>query len=508
MSYLKLTYAIDITQPTLIHEHVPAMNILFASSEAHPLIKTGGLADVCGSLPRALKNAKQDVRLVLPAYPAAIRHAGKLTLTGTIDLPGANTPVRLLQGRLPGTRVKLYLIDAPRHFDRTGNPYTNASGKDWSDNAARFALFARAVCALALNQAGQDWQPDLVHCNDWQTGLVPALLTQAQKRPATVFTIHNLAYQGLFNRKTFESLDLPADWWSLDKLEFHQQLSFIKGGLVYADWITTVSPTYAEEICTPAFGCGLNGLLTHRQDTLTGILNGADYRVWSPAKDKLLPQTYTARTLEDKQVNKRALQKAFGLPELADTPLLGHVGRLVEQKGLDLVLKLIPELVKRQLQLVILGTGQAKLESSLRAAALAHPQQIAVRIEYDEKLSHLLEAGSDIFLMPSRFEPCGLNQIYSLRYGTPPVVRHTGGLADTVTDSNGFSFDKIDSAALLNAIDRALESYAETSGWQQLQRNGMAADFSWSRSARVYLELYEQVLSSTQNRPVMPAKVS
>ncbi|VAW80444.1 Glycogen synthase, ADP-glucose transglucosylase [hydrothermal vent metagenome] len=477
------------------------MNILFASSEAHPLIKTGGLADVCGSLPRALKNAHQDVRLVLPAYPAAISRAGKLTLTGTIDLPGASTPVRLLQGQLPGTRVKLYLIDAPHHFDRNGNPYTNAKGKGWPDNAARFALFARAICALALNQAGLDWQPDLVHCNDWQTGLVPALLAQTQQRPATVFTIHNLAYQGLFNHKTFESLGLPADWWSLDKLEFHRQLSFIKGGLVYADWLTTVSPTYAREICTPTFGCGLQGLLAHRQDTLTGILNGADYQIWSPGKDKLLPQTYTARTLEGKQVNKRALQKAFGLPELTDTPLLGHVGRLVGQKGLDLVLTLIPTLIKRQLQLVILGTGDAELESSLREAADAYPQQIAVRIEYDESLSHLLEAGSDIFLMPSRFEPCGLNQIYSLRYGTPPVVRQTGGLADTVTDSTGFSFDKISATALLKAIDRALASYADADTWQQLQQKGMSADFSWSRSAKMYLELYRQVLERRQTAP-------
>ena len=312
---------------------------------------------------------------------------------------------------------------------------------------------------LALNQAGLDWQPDLVHCNDWQTGLVPALLAQQRQRPATLFTIHNLAYQGLFDRKIFDSLSLPADWWSLDKLEFHHQLSFIKGGLVYADWITTVSPTYAREIRTPAFGCGLAGLLSHRKENLTGILNGVDYQVWSPNTDNLIVQKYTARTLERKLANKQALQKTFGLPQRADLPLLGHVGRLVEQKGLDLVLKLIPKLVKRSLQLVVLGTGQPKLETALRQAALKYPGQIAVRIEYDEQLSHLLEAGSDIFLMPSRFEPCGLNQIYSLRYGTPPIVRNTGGLADTIVDTNaatladgsanGFSFDKISPTALL-----------------------------------------------------------
>jgi starch synthase len=485
------------------------MNILFASSEAHPLIKTGGLADVSGSLPHALKKAKQDVRLVIPAYPAAISRAGRLTLIGTLTLPGTETPVRLLLGKLPGTRVKLYLIDAPHHFDRPGGPYSDANGKEWPDNGARFALFARAICALALNQAGLDWQPDLVHCNDWQTGLVPALLDKQPKRPATLFTIHNLAYQGLFDRKVFESLQLPADWWSLDKLEFHQQLSFIKGGLVYADWITTVSPTYAREIRTQAFGCGLAGLLSHREETLTGILNGVDYQVWSPNKDTLIAQKYTARTLERKLANKQALQKAFGLPQRADLPLLGHVGRLVEQKGLDLVLKLIPKLVNRSLQLVVLGTGQSELENALRHAARKYPEKISVRIGYDEQLSHLLEAGSDIFLMPSRFEPCGLNQIYSLRYGTPPVVRNTGGLADTIVDTNaatladgsanGFSFDKINPIALLGAIDRALACYADADTWHQLQSSGMAADYSWSRSAATYMALYAKLLNRTES---------
>ena len=494
------------------------MNVLFASSEAHPVIKTGGLADVSGSLPRALKNAKQDVRLVIPAYPAAISSAGRLALVSSISLPGAKTPVRLLQGQLPGTRVKLYLIDAPHHFDRPGGPYSDSKGRDWPDNAARFALFARAICAIALNQAGLDWQPDLVHCNDWQTGLAPALLAKEPQRPATLFTIHNLAYQGLFDRKVFESLQLPSDWWSMDKLEFHHQFSFIKGGLVYADWITTVSPSYAREIRTPAFGCGLAGLLSHRQENLTGILNGVDYQVWSPNKDRFLTQTYTVSTLERKLANKLALQKAFGLPQRADLPLLGHVGRLVEQKGLDLVLKLIPKLVKRSLQLVVLGTGQPELETALRQAALKYPEQIAVRIEYDEQLSHLLEAGSDIFLMPSRFEPCGLNQIYSLRYGTPPVVRNTGGLADTIVDTgaatlaagsaNGFSFDKINPTALLGAIDRAMTCYADADTWHQLQRNGMAADYSWSLSATTYLALYAQVLKRAKNVVDIPRKAS
>ena len=487
------------------------MNILFASSEVHPLVKTGGLADVSGSLPRALKSAKQDVRVIMPAYPSAISRADKLRLETDIVLPGARTPVRLLQGWLPRTRVRLCLVDSPEHFDRPGGPYLDEDGEEWPDNAARFALFARAVSAIAMNRAGLGWQPDLVHCNDWQTGLVPALLSCKSRRPATLFTIHNLAYQGLFEADTFKALKLPADWWSLDKLEFHQQLSFIKGGLVYADWITTVSPTYSREIRTRMLGCGLDGLLQHRQDRLSGILNGVDYQVWNPGKDKLLAQTYTARSLERKRENKLALQSAFGLPERAGFPLLGHVGRLVEQKGLDLVLEVIPELIRRRLQLVVLGTGQPELEEGLRRAAQQYPEQIGVRIEYDEQLAHLLEAGADIFLMPSRFEPCGLNQIYSLRYGTPPIVRNTGGLADSVTDASapniaagtatGFVFDNMEAVALLDAIDRALSCYSRPEVWTALQTTGMAQDFSWSRSAAEYIRLYERIVKDPVEHP-------
>jgi starch synthase len=487
------------------------MNILFASSEVHPLVKTGGLADVSGSLPRALKSAKQEIRVIMPAYPAAISRADKLRLVTDIVLPGARTPVRLLEGWLPHTRVRLYLVDSPEHFDRPGGPYLNEKGKEWPDNAARFALFARAISAVAMNRAGLGWQPDLVHCNDWQTGLVPALLSCKSQRPATLFTVHNLAYQGVFDKETFTALKLPADWWALDKLEFHHQMSFIKGGLVYADWINTVSPTYAKEICTRAFGCGLEGLLLHRRDRLSGILNGADYNVWNPAKDKLLAQTYTARTLEHKRDNKLALLKAFGLPERAGFPLLGHVGRVVEQKGLDLVIELIPQLITRRLQLVVLGTGQPELEEGLRQAAQRYPEQIGVRIAYDEQLAHLLEAGSDMFLMPSRFEPCGLNQLYSLRYGTPPIVRNTGGLADSVVDAselniaggsaNGFVFDGMDAESLLDAIDRALGCYTRPDRWRTLQTRGMSQDFSWSRSAGEYLRLYERVVKDPVEHP-------
>jgi len=489
------------------------MDILFASSEAHPLVKTGGLADVSGSLPRAIKKLKQEIRLILPAYPDARTSAGTgvLKLVSEIALPGSRRPVRILHGRLPHTRVQLYLIDAPEYFDRDGGPYSTPTGKDWPDNAARFALFARAVCAVAMNQAGLDWKPDLVHCNDWQTGLVPALLSLQANRPSTVFTIHNLAYQGLFGWDQFKALQLPHDWWSPDILEFHDKVSFIKGGLVFSDWITTVSPTYAEEIRTTAFGCGLEGLLEHRKDRLTGILNGVDYQVWSPGRDRLLPQTYTARTLDAKLKNKAALQETFGLPVKAEIALFGHVGRLVEQKGLDLILDLLPELLKRPMQLVLLGTGDAGLEQALHKAHRQHPGRIGVQIDYDEKLAHLLEAGSDVFLMPSRFEPCGLNQLYSLRYGTPPVVRNTGGLADSVVDASGpnlyrdsatgFVFEDASPPQLLRAIDRALNLFKRQDVWKDLQQTGMCKDFSWSRSASAYVDLYEQVLKQARASP-------
>ncbi len=498
-------------QATLNRRNVPVMDILFASSEAHPLLKTGGLADVSGSLPRAIKNLKQEIRLILPAYPAARANAGVLKLVSEIWLPGSQRSVRILQGRLPHSRVQLYEVDAPDYFDRSGGPYSTPEGRDWPDNAARFALFSRAVCAVAMDQAGLGWKPDLVHCNDWQTGLVPPLLNLQAERPATVFTIHNLAYQGLFNRTQFRALHLPPEWWAPYALEFHDQFSFIKGGLVFADWITTVSPTYAKEIRSAEFGCGLEGLLEHRKDRLSGILNGVDYKVWSPGADRLLAQPYTARTLESKLDNKAALQKSFGLPVKADIALFGHVGRLVAQKGVDLILDLLPELLKRPMQLVFLGTGETRLEQALRTAHRQNPDRIGVQIDYSEKLAHLLEAGSDVFLMPSRFEPCGLNQLYSLRYGTPPIVRNTGGLADSVVDANGpnlyqrsatgFVFEQANRPQLLSAVDRALNLYQRQDVWKDLQRTAMQQDFSWNRSAKTYLDLYARVLQQPHAEP-------
>jgi starch synthase len=486
------------------------MDILFASSEAHPLIKTGGLADVAGSLPRAIRNLRHDIRVIIPAYQQILQQADNLTLVSHLQLEGVDTPVRLLAGRMPGSTVKLYLVDSPVHFDRPGNPYTASGGAPWPDNAARFATFCRTIQSVADNTAGLDWQPHIVHCNDWQTGLVPPLLSkQAQQRPATVFTIHNLAYQGLFDWGTFEALNLPTDFWSMEAMEFHDHFSFIKGGLVFADWLTTVSPTYAGEIQTAEFGYGLEGLISHRKHNLTGIVNGVDYSVWSPGRDTQIPVQYSQRCLFHKTENKRALQEHFGLPVDSSRPLFAVISRLVEQKGIDLILEIVPELVNRDAQLVILGSGDPNIESAIGKACVEWPQHIAAFLGYNEALAHHIEAGADIFLMPSRFEPCGLNQIYSQRYGTVPIVRHTGGLADTVTDTNpetlenntatGFSFTTATAKSLLAAVTRALQYYHAPESWQQIISNGMKQDFSWKRSAEQYLDLFEKILASRKS---------
>ena len=488
------------------------MNILFASAEAHPLIKTGGLADVAGSLPRAIRHQRHDIRLVIPAYQSVLKQVEKYFLVAHLELEGVTQPVRILAGRLPGSNVTVYLVDSPEHFDRPGNPYSMKQGAVWPDNAERFTTFCRAIEALALDNAGLDWQPDIVHCNDWQTALVPPLLERHATRPATVFTIHNLAYQGLFDWKVFKKLKLPTDFWSMEAMEFHNQFSFIKGGLVFADWVTTVSPTYAEEIQTSEYGYGLEGLISHRKDNLTGIINGVDYTVWNPGRDLLIPVQFNARSLTHKIENKLALQEHFALPRDEKIPVFATISRLVEQKGIDLILGAIPGIVKQKAQLVVLGSGDSKIETGIRAAVKAYPKQIAARIGYDEALSHHIEAGADIFLMPSRFEPCGLNQIYSQRYGTVPIVRTTGGLADTVTDTTeesleartatGFSFSGTTVKDLETTIDRALGYYRQPELWQKIVSNGMKQDFSWKRSALLYLELYGTVLARREDVPV------
>ncbi len=476
--------------------------ILFAASEAYPLIKTGGLADVAGSLPRALHSLKQDIRLILPAYPEARRRMGKCKTVATFELDGHT--LNLLQGHLPGSRVTTWLIDCAPFFDRPGNPYMNKQGQAWPDNAERFALFSKAICTIAMDRIGLGWQAELVHCNDWQTALVPALLDQEARRPATLFTVHNLAYQGLFDYDIFVKLGLPPHLWHPEALEFYNQLSFIKGGLVFADSINTVSPSYAREIQRPEFGCGLDGLLRHRRQQLSGILNGIDVDEWNPGTDPRLVQNYNRRSRAKKSVNKTALQDYFKLPEKPDTLLFGFIGRLVEQKGLDDILASLPGMFGAPVQFVFLGSGQREYEQALRKLAAQYPDKIAVQIGYSEELSHRIEAGADAFLMPSTFEPCGLNQLYSLRYGTLPVVRKVGGLNDTVKDvtpknidddhATGIVFTGAAGDGLAEALRRTQQLYRNKTHWEQVQLAAMRQDFSWQRSAQAYLELYRSSL--------------
>ncbi len=480
------------------------MRILFASSEAHPLIKTGGLADVSGSLPTALAALGHEVRLLLPAY-AAVTRGRRWRKVGELVLAGQRQPVTLLQGKLPGTSLPVWLVDAPLYFDRAGDPYRAPDGHDWQDNHLRFGLFSRAIAALAEGSGPDGWRPDVLHCNDWQTGLAPALLADRPARPATVFTIHNLAYQGLFPLSALADLNLPGKLWNPEGLEFYGQLSFIKGGLAYADRITTVSPSYAREIRTPQFGYGLEGLLNHRAHVLSGILNGIDTEIWNPRTDTHLSLPYEPLDRPAKGHNRAALRAEFGLDDGHPGPLLGHIGRMVEQKGIDLIIATLePLLADGRTQAVILGSGERRFEQVLERLAVRFPRQMGVRIGYDESLAHRIEAGADAFLMPSRFEPCGLNQMYSLRYGTLPVVRRTGGLADTVVDAapetiaagtaNGFAFDAASADAFSAALERVVDTWAHPEAWTALMAVGAAQDFSWEHSAKQYLELYQSLL--------------
>lgn len=492
--------------------------ILFATSEAYPLMKTGGLGDVAGSLPPALAGLSEDIRLIMPAYRDTLaRLDTPPTLLAELALPAGQ--VRLLASRLPHhdptqPPVPVWLVDHSPYFDRPGNPYLGPDHHPWHDNADRFALFARVIVELALGrvplggEADPGWRPDVVHCHDWQTGLVPVLLAEAAAqglaRPATVFTIHNLAYQGLFAHSTLLALGLPAHLWHFKALEFHGQLSFIKGGLVYADRLTTVSPTYAEEIQRPEFGFGLDGLLRHRAADLSGILNGIDTRDWDPQQDPHLAQPYSARNLASgKRANKLALQAELGLPATDKPLLIGLIGRLVAQKGVDEVLAALPELLARPVQFAVLGSGDPHYEEGWRDWATRQPDRIGLRIGFDEGLAHRIEAGVDVFLMPSRFEPCGLNQLFSLRYGTLPLVRPVGGLADTVRDADpthlaageatGFHIHSPGAPALVATVDRALALYAERNAWRRVQRTAMKQDYSWNNSARAYQALYRSL---------------
>lgn len=482
--------------------------ILFTTSEVYPLIKTGGLADVAASLPRALLKLGQDVRILIPGYSSVLEKAKSLGIKEVAKIEIDGYSIVLKQTRLPGTKVVVWLVDSSEFFQREGNPYCGPDGNDWADNHLRFHVFAKVAELIALNRVNLDWQPTIVHCNDWQTGLIPALLSLHPDHPATVFTIHNLAYRGLFSYQVFADLNLPAGFWHHERLEFYGQISFIKGGLAFADYITTVSPSYAQEIQRPEFGCGLDGLMRYRADSLAGILNGIDTDEWNPGTDPHLDCNYNRRTLVNKVKNKLALQEEFGLAVDANIPLMGFVGRLVDQKGIDLILEQMDQLLNLKCQLIILGSGFANYETALKNIAELYPEKVAVTLGYNESLAHRIEASSDIFLMPSIFEPCGLNQLYSLRYGTLPIVHSVGGLRDTVfentqegdpAEANGFVFTEPTAQNLFAAIQRAISLFQQKDQWKKLQLNAMSKDFSWDVSAKQYLAIYNQIASPSTN---------
>lgn len=488
------------------------MRILIVSSEVVPFAKTGGLADVAGALPLALAELGHDVRVAMPKYAAVDdEHYHLIPILEEIVVKlgdGIAYTTQVKRTVFPHSEVPVYFIQNHQLFGRPGLYQEN--GVDYPDNALRFAVFCKAVIWLML---ALDWVPDIIHCNDWQTALIPVYLrtdpevtaNSQLSAPRILYTIHNLAYQGLFEPEFVEKLGIQPSLFHPSGLEFYGKLNLMKGGILFADEISTVSRRYAEEIQTPEYGCGLEGLLRQRSEHLHGIMNGIDERVWNPETDLLLPFRYSFRSIGGKTRCKKALQAELGLPVDANVPLLGMISRLDRQKGFDLLAEVLDQLMENDLQFVLLGTGAPEYHQLFEKAAQRWPQKMSVNLRFDNTLAHRIEAGADIFLMPSRFEPCGLNQLYSMKYGTPPVVRETGGLADSVVDATpenlergiatGFVFRPYESAAMMEAITRSLALYRKKPLWRKLQKAGMEKDFSWRASAKLYVELFERMLS-------------
>lgn len=480
------------------------LRVLSVASEVFPLIKTGGLADVAGALPGALAPLGVQVRTLLPGYPQVIEALeGGEAVHKWRSLFGG--PARLLSGSAKA--LDLLVLDAPHLFNRPGNPYVDAAGKDWPDNAERFAALSFVAAEVGRGLLGGYW-PDVVHAHDWQAGLVPAYLrygkaNKSARKPPAIITVHNLAFQGQFPPTLLEKLNLPADAFTMEGVEYYGQIGFLKAGLALADHITTVSPTYAVEIQGSEMGMGLDGLLRHRAHALTGILNGIDTGIWDPAADTHLVARYDEKNLEARRRNKAAIRKAFNLTTDENAPLITVVSRLAWQKGMDILLAALPRLLDEGAQLVLLGAGDATLQAEFTAAATRHRGKVGIVLGYNEGLSHLLQGGCDAILIPSRFEPCGLTQLYGLRYGTVPIVARVGGLADTIIDANdaalaagvatGFQFAPVTADALANAVARAVRVYRDPAAWRGLQHRGMATDVSWHRPAMQYAALYRDV---------------
>ncbi len=479
------------------------MRVLFVTSEIAPLIKTGGLADVSAALPAQLHAMGVDVRVLLPGYAQVLKlHPALDQVARVAGLPG-EPEVNLLQGTLPDG-VPFWVIDCPEMYQRGGGIYQDEHGQDWPDNALRFGLLSRVAALLGSAATPLAWRPEVVHCNDWQSALAPAYLHFAEGAAPCVMTVHNLAFQGIFPSAVVPELGLPWDCFKPEGVEFYGNLSFLKAGLFYARHITTVSPSYAEEIQQDELGFGLQGLLASRRGVLTGILNGIDNSEWNPAADPHIAQPYSAANMSGKAACKLALQKHMGLQADRDIPLLGMVSRFTQQKGLDVVLEVAPQLLRLPVQLVFLGSGDVEIQRKVLDLAHHHPGQVGAYVGFDEGLSHQIEAGADMFLMPSRFEPCGLNQMYSQRYGTPPLVHATGGLKDSVVDCNatslargdatGFVLEELTPAALLKTLQRAVAVFQDKAVWATLQRNGMHRNFGWEESAAAYLKIYSALL--------------
>jgi starch synthase len=487
------------------------MKILIASPEVVPFAKTGGLADVTGALPKALAKQRHDVRIVMPRYRMVDASRFGLTrLMPELDVVFSGTRYKgaVDTCTIPGTTIPVYFIVNDTFFNR--DELYVVQGKDYPDNPLRFAFFSMAALWMLR---GIGWQPDIIHCNDWQTALVPTYLKNHPELRSdsfyrsikVLYSIHNLAYQGMCGRDTLPTIGLGWDLFNMEGLEFYGKVNLMKGGIVFADAISTVSRQYAQEIQTPEYGSGLDGILRTRADRLHGILNGIDYDVWNPEIDTLIPATYSAANLENKAVCKRELQRYCQLPEEPRTPLIGMVSRLADQKGFDILAKAIEPMMQIELQLVLLGTGDPKYHELFRTIAKKYPKKTGIHLKFDNRLAHWIEAGSDMFLMPSRYEPCGLNQLYSLRYGTIPVVRKTGGLADSITPvtpatlksgkATGFFFTRYTAKDLLRAVQQAVSMYQkDPAGWQKLMLAAMQKDFSWNASARQYAKLYQSLI--------------